>query len=294
MPSEKALSPRVREIVLASQCNEMTEYLIYDRLSRLVKDEHNRDVLARIAKDEHAHYAFWAQQSGEEVAPSRTKVWWYVTIARLFGFTFAIKLMERGEEQAQDVYASIADKIPGAEQVAADEDRHETELIAMLDEELLQYVGSMVLGLNDALVELTGTLAGITFALQNTRLIAMTGLVTGIAASLSMAASEYLSSKSDGEEENAGKSALYTGLAYIFTVALLILPYLVLSSYVGALIWTLANAVIIILVFTYYISVAKDQPFCKRFLEMAGISLGVAAFSFLVGIAVREVLGVEI
>ena len=58
----------------------------------------------------------------------------------------------------------------------------------------------MVLGLNDALVEFTGALAGYTFALQNTLLVAMTGLITGVAASLSMATSEYLSTKS---EENA-------------------------------------------------------------------------------------------
>ena len=294
MPSEKALSPRVREIVLASQCNEMTEYLIYDRLSRLVKDEHNRDVLARIAKDEHAHYAFWAQQSGEEVAPSRTKVWWYVTIARLFGFTFAIKLMERGEEQAQDVYASIADKIPGAEQVAADEDRHETELIAMLDEELLQYVGSMVLGLNDALVELTGALAGLTLALRNTRVIGMAGLITGIAASLSMAASEYLSTQSEESEQDPLKASLYTGVAYVFTVILLIVPFFVASHYLVALGWTALNAVLVILVFTFYVSVARDLPFKRRFAEMAGISLGVAALSFVIGYVVRELLGIEI
>ena len=92
-----------------------------------------------------------------------------------------------------------------------------SQLLSMLDEEALKYMGSVVLGLNDALVELTGALAGLTFAFQNTKLIALTGLITGISASLSMAASEYLSSRADGEE-NAGRSALYTGIAYIITV----------------------------------------------------------------------------
>ena len=68
----------------------------------------------------------------------------------------------------------------------------------MIREKQLDYVGSIVLGLNDALVELTGALAGLTLALQNTRLIAIAGLITAIAASFSMAASEYLSNKSDG------------------------------------------------------------------------------------------------
>ena len=77
--------------------------------------------------------------------------------------------------------------------IAQDEDRHESQLLGMLDEERLQYVGSMVLGLSDALVELTGTLAGLTFALQNNRLVALSGLITGISATLSMTSSEYLS-----------------------------------------------------------------------------------------------------
>ena len=103
--------------------------------------------------------------------------------------------MERGEEKAQTTYGKISEFVPSAKEIVEDEDKHELELINMLDEERLRYVGSIVLGLNDALVELTGALAGLTFALQNTRLTAMAGLITGVAASLSMATSEYLSTK---------------------------------------------------------------------------------------------------
>ncbi|HPJ72903.1 MAG TPA: rubrerythrin family protein, partial [bacterium] len=41
------------------------------------------------------------------------------------------------------------------------------------------------------------------------------------------------------------------------------------------------------------LSVARDLPFLRRFLEMAGISLGVAAASFGVGYLVRALLGVD-
>ena len=51
---------------------------------------------------------------------------------------------------------------------------------------------------------------------------------------------------------------------------------------------------IIIAVFDYYISVAKGEPFRARFLEMAGLSLGVALFSFIVGYFIRIWLGIEI
>jgi len=150
------------------------------------------------------------------------------------------------------------------------------------------------LGLNDALVELTGALAGLTFAFRDTRLIALSGLITGIAASLSMASSEYLAHRANDQGGRAAKAAVYTGIAYIVTVALLVLPYLVMQSYVGALVLTMTVAILIILVFNFYVSVAKDLSFRKHFLEMAGLSLGVAALSFGIGILVREVLGVEI
>src|SRR5690606_6159914 len=129
------------------------------------------------------------------------------------------------------------------------EQEHEAELLSMIEEEKLNYVGSIVLGLNDALVELTGALAGLTFALQNGVLIASSGLITGIAASLSMAASEYLSQRAEGNE-NALKSAVYTGVTYISTVLLFILPcWLIPNNYFLRLLLSLLFAVIILLDF---------------------------------------------
>ncbi len=177
----------------------------------------------------------------------------------------------------------------------ADEDQHEHKLLNLLEEDKLNYVSSIVLGLNDALVELTGTLAGLTFALQNTRLTALSGLITGIAASFSMGASEYLSTKAEGENRNlAFKSALYTWCAYVFTVIALILPYLLTANYFLSLVLTLIIGVIIILTFNFYLAVAKDWPFWSRFLEMTVLSLAVASLSFIIGYFLRLFLEVEI
>lgn len=202
--------------------------------------------------------------------------------------------MEMGEERAQINYSEIVKQIPEAEKVVKDEENHEKELIALIDEERLNYVGSIILGLNDALMELTGALAGLSLALRNTKLIALAGLITGIAASFSMAASEYLSTKSEGEEISASKSAFYTGAAYIVTVILLILPYLLVKHYMVSLGITLVIAVLIIGFFNYYLSIAKDFSFKKRFSEMASISLGVALLSFIIGYLIRVLLGVEV
>ncbi len=277
-----------------AQRNEITEYFIYDRLGRFTKDSGNRTVLRRIAREEMAHYFFWKSYTHKSMRPDTIKIVRFVLIARLLGITFAIKLMEKGEEQAQVDYGKLAESIPHAKEIALAEDEHELELINMIDEERLAYVGSIVLGLNDALVELTGALAGFTLALQNTQLIAVIGLITGIAASLSMAASEYLSTRSEGGKKEPFKASIYTGAAYIVTVILLIMPYFLLSDYLLCLGITVSVAVLIILCFTYYISVAKDLHFKRRFAEMAVISLGIAAISFGIGYLIRTFIGVEI
>jgi len=282
------------KLVKLFQKNEITEYYIYSRLSRIIKHKKNAETLQKIGDDEMRHYVFWKEHSGVDVKPNKWKIFKFYWIARIFGITFGIKLMEKGEEGAQDSYNEACEFIPEAKQIVDDEDAHEKELIGMLEEKKLEYVGSIVLGLNDALVELTGTLAGLTFALQNTKLIAVAGLITGIAASFSMAASEYLSTKSEGDGANPLSSSIYTGLAYVFTVIILILPYLLFTNYFVCLGMTMSFAVLVILFFNYYISVAKDLNFRKRFWEMFAISMGVAAFTFGIGYLIRMFVGVDI
>lgn len=287
------LDEQLRRQLTIFQRNEITEHHIYIKLAGTVSSE-NRQVLEQIAADELRHYREWSKYTRKEVAPDKLKVWMYYWISRILGITFGIKLMEKGEEKAENNYRHLLQRIEEAEAILRDEDKHEAALIGLLDEERLQYVGSIVLGLNDALVELTGALAGLTLAFQNTRLIALSGVITGIAAAMSMGASEYLSTKSEQTAREPLKASIYTGVAYVVTVLILILPYLFLEDFYVCLAWTLTAAVLIIAMFNYYISVVKDEPFKKRFLEMAGVSLGVAGLSFLIGYVVRTALGVEI
>jgi VIT1/CCC1 family predicted Fe2+/Mn2+ transporter len=74
----------------------------------------------------------------------------------------------------------------------------------------------------------------------------------------------------------------------------MVLPYLLLDNPYTALGLTLTIAVAIIVIFTFYISIAQDLPFWRRFGEMAAISLGIAAISFFIGVAVKTVLNVNI
>jgi VIT1/CCC1 family predicted Fe2+/Mn2+ transporter len=294
-PANAPIREEIRKKLLVFQRNELTEYYIYSLLAAKAKNEENRKLLKEIAGDELAHHDFYRGLTQESLNPQRWRVFLFYWAARIFGLTFMLKLMEMGEERAKNAYEEIYAELPEVRKIAEDEDRHEHELLNLISEEHLNYVGSVVLGLNDALVELTGTLAGLTFALQNTRLIALAGLITGVAASFSMGASEYLSTKTEGGGvQDPFKSALYTWTAYLITVAALILPFLLLTNYLLSLGIAFLAGILIILVFNFYISVVKDLPFHRRFLEMTLISLGVAVLSFSIGYLIRLFLGVDL
>ncbi len=290
----KDISLEQKQQLLILQREEINGHYTYAQLAKVVKDANNSKVIERISGEEMKHYNIWKKYTQQDVHPNRFKIRFFFWISKILGLTFGIRLMELGEEKVQGIYSKLIKSIPEAAQVLADEEKHEDELMEMLDEEGLRYAGSVVLGLNDALVELTGALAGLTFAFQNSRLTALAGLITGISASFSMAASDYLSTKADEDGKNPLRSAIYTGLAYIVTVIILIFPYLVTSNYILSLGWTIVNAILVIALFNYYISVARGYDFRQRFFEMAGISLGVALVSFLIGNVISAWLGVDV
>ncbi|MDR2029107.1 MAG: VIT1/CCC1 transporter family protein [Treponema sp.] len=283
---------------LKVQRDEITEYSVYTRLAKICRDPHNAGVLRSMGAAEKKHAAFWQSRTGREVKPNTFKAFRTVFLARVLGLTFTLKRMEKSEGTASKQYMGLTAQFPEAQSISREEAEHEQTLLTMLDEERLQYAGSIVLGLNDALVELTGALAGFTLALGETRVISLAGLVTGISAAFSMAASEYLSCKADAgpgqpaAASRAAKSALYTGGAYIITVMLLILPFLLMPNKFSALGITLSIAVFVIFIFNYYLSIAKDLDFKHRFGEMTLISLGVAALSFGVGWVLKNILDV--
>ena len=279
--------------ILALQKNELTEHYIYKRLAASVSGVKNRRVLSQIADDELRHYNVWKVYTRQDVKPSKLKIWFFTLISTLFGLTFGIKLMEKAEKNAGDIYGRLPSSFKELQGIVRDEEEHEQALISLLDEERLKYTGSVVLGLNDALVELMGVLAGLTFALQDSRFVALTGIITGFAAALSMAASEYLSTKAEPGTKNPFKAAFYTGMAYVMTVVVLITPYLVVPSLYAALATAFIASICVIALFNFYVSVAKDVPFKNRFAEMVGLSLGVAVLSFLAGMVVRIAFGVQ-
>lgn len=294
MSMESVGEKEIKKTISAFQKNEINEHFIYEKMFVAMKEPHNRSVLKNISLNELEHYNFWKKYTKEDVKPSKMTIWKYFLISKIFGITFSIKLMEGGEGHTRIAYEKLLGYLPETKEIIKDEIEHEKMLIGMIDEERLNYSSAIVLGLNDAIVELTGALAGLTLVLQNSRLIALAGMITGVAASLSMAASQYLSTKSGDGKQNPFKASTYTGMAYILTVLFLISPYLFLANPYLSMGLAIMNAIIVILIFTFYISVAKSLSFRKKFLEMAIISLGVASVTFAISYFIKILWNISV
>jgi len=293
---ETELSPKTLKTLLKFQQDEENSFKIYAFLSKRGKSRDNKEILQQMSTDEARHASVWREYTkNKKIRPQWWVVLWYKLLAVLLGFTFVSKRLEKGEKLAVSGYKKLGEEIPEALRIMDEEAEHENKLVEMLDEERLKYVGAMVLGLNDALVELSGSIAGFTFALQNNRLIALSAIIVGIAATLSMATSNYLAERAAGNAHPL-KASLYTGIAYLVTVVLLIVPYFIFPNemFLAAFIVMLVVMLLIIIFFNYYISVAKSQPFFKQFGTMAAISLSVAAISFGIGLLAKTLLGVDV
>lgn len=290
----KMLSAEVAAQVRKAQIDEEYGAELYSYIAKREKNQVNKEFLIQMARDEKRHASVWRNYTKEDLKPKFGLLLWMKILTIILGFTFLIKTMQKQERFSSSSYDLLKQELPEAALMLDDERRHENELYGMLDEERLHYVGAMVLGLNDALVELTGAIAGVTFALADTRLVAMTGIITGVSATLSMAASNYLAERAQGNK-NAIKSSAYTGVAYLITVAFLVMPYLLFPSpmYIAAFAVMLGIVLLIILAFNYYLSVAKEEAFLQRFGEMAVISLSVAAISFVIGVLAKQLLGID-
>ena len=284
----------LKKKLLKAQQNEITEHTVYSKLAAIVKSEQQSTVLERIAGEELRHYEFFRSLTGHDVRPSGSKAFIYVLLARVLGLNFGLKIMEKSEGVAQDTYAKIRAVVPRIDEIIDDEKEHENHLISLINEERLKYVSSVVLGLNDALVELSGALVGFTLALQQTRLIAIVGVITGIAASMSMAASEYLSTRHEEADKDPLRASIYTGCAYLVTVIILVSPYFVFKNAFLCLTLVILLSLLLIVIFNFYIAVAKEADFRRRFLEMAGVGLGVAVINFIIGLVIRSVFRIEI
>lgn len=279
--------------LIAFQQHELNGVFIYKNLAKITQNPENKKILMELSAKEWEHYDAMKVLTKKDLRPNRIKIIFFYLLARIFGLIFGIKLMEYNSKREQRLFDTLRHHPDYRRQIEEGEEK-EKLLINDIDEERLYYMGAIVLGLNDALIEFTGALAGFAFAFQNHQIVAMAGAITGVAAALSMGASEYMSCKAEKGKMNPLKAAFYTLSAYLVTVALLIMPFVLLQNVYSGLAVSLLGASIIIATFNFYYAVARDESFWKRFLEMLAISFSVAFTSFAIGWLMKHFTGINI
>jgi VIT1/CCC1 family predicted Fe2+/Mn2+ transporter len=284
---------------------ELFAHELYQALADRAPQDMNRQTLAELATHERGHVDFWkgvAEIPESKIPRQRLKHRLLLAASRLLGIAFIIRWLERGEEQAIATYKQLltdgvltADQAASVERILREEELHEQTLETQLTDERKLYLGAAVLGLNDALVELTGALTGLVSSIANPKLIGFAGLVVGTSASMAMAASNFLSVDiGDVSELHPPKAAAYTGITSLIVTLAMVAPFFFVSNRLIALVITWLVAVAVIAGFSYYSSVMQSTSFKRRFGIMLALGLGVALISFGIGRALGSILGIRL
>jgi VIT1/CCC1 family predicted Fe2+/Mn2+ transporter len=257
-------------------------------------------VFEELSKTEYQHYEFWRKfsPSPAETKVSEVKVREVMLIEALLGATFAIKFLQRHEKSTHERYRSVAQFVPeqdrqAFERILRDEEEHDRRLAEQVPSTVLRYMSFIVLGLADAIVEISGIHAGSLGIYSSTKLTGLAGVVAGAAASMSMASAAFAQAK-QGFEGSAKISAMATGLSYFASAIFLAMPYFLTSNPVYAMGASLTVAFAVLTFASYYNSVISGANFRRDLAELAGTMFGASVALLLLGEGIRMYFGISI
>jgi len=289
----------VRERFRLYALNELFNAELYARLAAGERNESNRRLLEELAKVERSHYGFWSSLAGEGVElglRERLRLAALLAASRVLGRTFIIKLLEGHEASTAEEYERAKEALEGEELerlkgIIEDERRHELELASRLDEVVVRQLGSIALGVSDAIIELTGVLLGFVGYAASPTQVAVAGLIVGVSAALSMAAAAYAQAKHE-KGKNPAATAAFTGSFYMLTVLLLVLPLLAGLQVPVAVALSMATALALLSALSFYGSVLMERRFAREFAESALVVFAVALAGYAIGALARGLTGV--
>lgn len=295
------LDPQLERVARERMSDEFSDYILYGRLSKTVDSEGEfARTLVTLSETERKHFEFWKKYAPTaEPKLDRAKLYWILFLRKLFGLTFAARYLDRHESGVVGKYRSLAGLIPEEDRKAfddmvADEVEHERAFEMSIESSAVQYISFVVLGLADALVEITGIHAGSLGIYDKTEIAGLAGVIAGAAASLAMASAAFAQAK-QGFKGSARLSALYTGVSYFITAIILATPYFLTSDMVLALSASLTLAVIIVTLTTYYSTVVANKPFFKDYVEILLILFAVTVALYAFGSIIHaEIPGIRI
>ena len=291
--------PALVEVAKEGADDELTDRTLYARLAETSKNGASTQVFQHLASIEQGHLDFWQKfVPGYRPRLKTRLIRRALFFKRIFGTTFAIRYLERHEAESIRRYKAAAHLVPPEdkarfEEVLADEEEHEKEFASRIESSTVRYISFVVLGLADALVEITGIHAGSLGIYNRTEIAGLAGVIAGGAASLAMASAAYAQAK-QGFKGSASVSAAYTGVSYFITAIILASPYFLTRSQLEAISVSLVLAVAIVTFASYYGSIISTKPFLRDYLELLLILFGVTVALYAFGYFIRVETGVTI
>lgn len=296
---QEIVSQELAGLAAESAQDEYADRSVYLALSRREKNPEFKKALENIANGEQSHFEFWKTYAPDvQVSAKKLRMYVIVFIRIILGLTFTLKLMERHEGKLHTRYRMIAESIPAEDKsrfqaMMDSEEGQEGLLIGKIQENRVKYMSFIVLGLADAVVEISGIHAGSLGIYGRTELAGLAGIIAGMAASIAMGTAAYAQAK-QGFQGSAKWSAIYTGVSYMITAIFLALPYFLTGNMAAALVTSLVVGVILVATMTFYDTVISQRPFKRQFGEISGIILAASVALFFIGTVVGQYLGVRI
>ncbi|MDC4203327.1 MAG: VIT1/CCC1 transporter family protein [Candidatus Manganitrophus sp.] len=320
MQNVQTVDPHLaRQLVL----DELFDLMLY-RKFREISGPELHPTLDELIKVEGGHLAFWQSLFGIEISelnPARRfKLQMIVLVCRLFGAPAIDLILEAIEIHGIRKYLtlwkenkdnSIGKAVRG---VLEDEFKHEDAIVSRLKERIINpdRIRNIFLGLNDGMVEILGAVSGFFASFGQNSLVLLAGLTTAVAGSLSMAAGAYVAVSSEnevrrtqeekarflvggtGEEprtEPAIQSAAIVGVSYFIGASFPLLP-VIFGAHTA--LWSILTAGTIIILVSMALAFLSGMDVKRRALTNLVIITVAAGVTYLIGMLVRNLLGIEI
>lgn len=209
--------------------DEITDHVTYATLAAAERPGPLRELLGRIAEIEEHHSRFWlrfiAARGGPAPArpPFARRLRFLRFLRRIFNPMLLVSTLELGEGHAARKYFGFLNRAPLDESersdlraIILDELEHEVTFRKESQTLGLGNVRDFVLGMNDGLVEILGTVTGLSAVYASSPFtVAVSGLVVGIAGALSMGIGAFMSVRSQRQVNEGARERL----SVLFAVA---------------------------------------------------------------------------
>jgi VIT1/CCC1 family predicted Fe2+/Mn2+ transporter len=300
--------------------DEIRDTEVYSSLSKRESNPEIRKLLQKLSEMEKKHARIWGmllEDQGERTGNPKfmnLRTIAMLMIRRVFGIALVVKFLESSEKSGLVAYRkALRNQYLGPKErkytreIIKDEEFHQEALAKQVNKYKgdLRYTQSIVLGLNDGLVEILAVVAGIATVATNGFIVVIMGMIAGISGTLSMAGGVYLSSKSERLVENDAemkdtrkilpiREAYYTGVCYFAGALLAVLPFILGLSGIGGVLLSIILVGIALVIASAVIAIISETSIRRRSLEMLAISLGAALVTILFGIFARTYFGFSV